>query len=438
MKIREITMKVSDGALDQTLTKLYGRQSKELERYRSRIVQLVQGFRQNFAADAETELMVFSAPGRTELGGNHTDHQGGLVLTASVDLDMLAAVVQNESGVIRLLSPEFGMTRNETSDPDLIEEEKGTTAALIRGMICGCRKRAEEAGYPYTAKGPAGFDAYVLSDVPGGSGLSSSACFEILLGTVISGLFYENAFSPLEIAKIGQYAENVYFGKPSGLLDQMGCGIGGILGIDFASEEEPDLRQLQFDFESAGYALMVIDTGGDHSRLTPFYAAVPEEMRAVAREFGETKLSRVEESRFLKAIPKLREKTGDRAVMRALHYYAECRRVREQIRALENKDMERFLQLVKESGASSFQYLQNVDTYEDPARQNVAFALAFAERILEGKGAVRVHGGGFAGTIQAYVPLLEAEAFQEEMDRVLGFGSCRKIHIRPCGGVRLI
>lgn len=308
-------------------------------------------------------------------------------------------------------------------------QEENTTKAIIRGVVAGI------AELDFSVDG---FDAYVVSDVPSGSGLSSSACFEVLIGTVINGLFCGSKLPPAAIAKIGQYAENVYFGKPSGLLDQMGCALGGIVSIDFRNREQPDYHTVNVDFANAGYALCIIDTGADHSNLTADYAAIPQEMGQVAGYFGKEVLCQVEETAFYQAVPDLRKQLGDRAVMRAIHYFTDCRRVEDQVEALEHGDFDRFLRLVSSSGHSSYMYLQNVATYRDPKDQPVALALAMAGYYLHNRGARRVHGGGFAGTIQAFVPLDMVEEFQAGMDSLLGTGACRVTYIRPVGCCTLI
>lgn len=438
MKIRDIRENIMAGASDALLSRLYQRSEEKLSGYRARILEAAEGLMRTYGYDENTEAAVFSAPGRTELGGNHTDHQGGAVLTGSVDLDALAVVVPTGGHTVRLYSREFGETRIDTSKLMIRPEEQGTTAALLRGVLSGLSRRYDENSGAKREDRPLGFDAYVLSDVPGGSGLSSSACFEILCGTMVSSLFYDNAFSPMEIAKTGQYAENVYFGKPSGLLDQAGCGIGGIVSVDFREKEDPYIKPVPFDMTASGYALCMIETGGDHSKLTPYYAAIPEEMRAVAECFGEEVLSRVSEEKFYSGLARVRKKTGDRAALRAMHYFAETKRALQQAEALEDGDFHKYLELVRESGDSSFKYLQNVETYEDPQNQKIIFALSLAEHLLKGRGAVRVHGGGFAGAIQAYVPEEMLEEFKTGMDQVLGSGSCREIFIRPAGGCRLV
>ena len=427
--IAEIKQALADGSYDALLSRLYCRPAHQLSSFRDRIIRVMQGYTTTFRKDDSASVALFSAPGRTEIGGNHTDHQRGRVLTGSVDLDALACAAPNGTQTVNIYSEGYGLTWVDYGNLSPVKSEANTTRAIVRGVLA----KITELGYPVS-----GFDAYVISDVPGGSGLSSSACFEVLMGTVISGLFCGGALPMEEIAKIGQYAENVYFGKPSGLLDQMGCALGGIVTIDFKDKDRPIARPVDCDFVSGGYALCIIDTGADHADLTEDYAAVPAEMRAVAAALGKEVLSEAEEADFYAAIPEIRKKAGDRAVLRAIHYFNDCRRVDEQVAALESGAFDRFLRLVNESGKSSFTYLQNIATYRDSADQPVALALAVAEHLLGGRGASRVHGGGFAGTIQAFVPLDQVPDFQARMDALLGKGACRVTYIRPVGGCTLI
>ncbi len=427
--ITSIKTSLAAGSYDMILEKLYCRPVDMLGPYRDRIVRVLDGFMKEFDAAPDTEVSIYSAPGRTEIGGNHTDHQRGKVLTGSVDLDAIACAAPNGSSVARIYSEGYGLTTVDISNLEPVKEEENTTKAIIRGTLAAIASRGCEVK---------GFDAYVTSDVPGGSGLSSSACFEVLIGVTVNGLFCANAIPLAEIAKIGQYAENVYFGKPSGLLDQMGCALGGIVAIDFQDKENPQYHAVDFDFASAGYALCIIDTGADHADLTGDYAAVPAEMKSVAKAFGKEVLCEVDETEFYGSIAKLREKLGDRAVMRAIHYFTDCHRVEQQVEALEKHEFDKFLRLVSSSGHSSYMYLQNVATYRDPADQPVALALAMAGYYLKSRGARRVHGGGFAGTIQAFVPLDLVEEFKAGMDSVLGEGACRVTYIRPVGGCTVI
>ena len=427
--ITSIKTSLAAGSYDMILEKLYCRPVDMLGPYRERIVRVLDGFMKEFDAAPDTEVSIYSAPGRTEIGGNHTDHQRGKVLTGSVDLDAIACAAPNGSSVVRIYSEGYGLTTVEISSLEPVKEEENTTKAIIRGTLAAIAARGYEIN---------GFDAYVTSDVPGGSGLSSSACFEVLIGVTVNGLFCSNSIPLAEIAKIGQFAENVYFGKPSGLLDQMGCALGGIVAIDFRDKDDPQYHAVDFDFASAGYALCIIDTGADHADLTGDYAAVPAEMKSVARAFGKEVLCEVDEKEFYNSIAKLREKLGDRAVMRAIHYFTDCHRVEQQVEALENHEFDKFLKLVSSSGHSSYMYLQNVATYRDSADQPVALSLAMAGYYLAGRGARRVHGGGFAGTIQAFVPLDMVDEFRSGMDSVLGEGACRVTYIRPVGGCTII
>ncbi len=427
--ISEMKNVLNNGNLDWQLAHLYCRPAQYIRPFRERILHVIDGYQSTFGKDDGAQAAVYSAPGRTEIGGNHTDHQRGKVLTGSVDLDALACAAPNGTTAVNVFSEGYGLTTIDIADLAPVKSEENTTKAIIRGVIA----RIAELGYPVS-----GFDAYVISDVPGGSGLSSSACFEVLLGTTVNGLFCGSKLPMEEIAKIGQYAENVYFGKPSGLLDQMGCALGGIVAIDFFDKENPKVTPVHFDFASAGHALCIIDTGADHADLTGDYAAVPAEMKSVAAAFGKEVLCEVDEDEFYKAVPQLRKNLGDRAVMRAIHYYTDCHRVEKMVAALEKGDFDRFLRLVSSSGHSSYMYLQNVDTYRDPRHQPVALALAMAGYYLNNHGARRVHGGGFAGTIQAFVPLNMVEEFKAGMDALLGEGACRVTYVRPIGGCTLL
>ena len=370
----------------------------------------------------------FSAPGRTELGGNHTDHQHGRVLAAAVELDARAAVSLNGTSVIRLYSEGYpALYQVDLHEPDVRPEEKNTAAALIRGVAAGFIRR----GYRVE-----GFDAYVRSTVLPGSGLSSSAAFEVLLGTAMNGLFSCGA-SAVEIARIAQYAENTYFGKPCGLMDQMASSVGGCVAIDFADPAAPRITPVDFDFAACGHKLCIIDSGASHADLTDEYAAIPAELSAVCAVFGKEVLRQVDEKAFYARLPEVRAAAGDRAVLRAMHFFEENRRVVDQVAALERGDFPAFLRYVNESGLSSQTLLQNVIPTGAAAHQEVALALALARRLLGGRGAVRVHGGGFAGTIQVFVPDDLLDAFRGGMEAVLGAGSCHVLSIRAAGGTEL-
>jgi len=368
----------------------------------------------------------FSAPGRTEIGGNHTDHQRGRVLAAAVNLDTVAAVRLNGTDTIRILSKGYPMSVVNVSELTPVESEINTTSALIRGVAA----RFTQLGC--TVKG---FDAYCESTVLPGSGLSSSAAYEVLIGTIVNHLFFEGKVSQPEVAMIGQYAENVFFGKPCGLMDQMASSVGNLITIDFFDKENPVIQPLNVDFSAYGHALCIIDSGADHADLTDEYAAIPGEIKAIAAHFGKEVLTQIEEADFYAAIPTLRKTCGDRAVMRAVHFYQENARVPLQVAALENGDFNRFLSLVKQSGYSSWMYLQNVIPAGYKQHQDVAVALALCEHYLQGQGAYRVHGGGFAGTVQAFVPFDILDSFVAGIDGALGAGACHILSIRPQGGV---
>ena len=381
------------------------------------------GFAANFGGKAER---YFSAPGRTELSGNHTDHQRGRVLAGAVNLDMLAAVRENGTDTIRVLSKGYPLTEVSLKQLEPVAEEINTTPALIRGVAArfqqlGCNVR--------------GFDAYMESTVLPGSGLSSSAAFEVLMGTIINHLFFDAKVSQPEIAMIGQYAENVFFGKPCGLMDQMASAVGAMVSIDFEDPECPKITPIAFDFAACGYALCIIDTRASHADLTDEYAAITRELKAISGHFGKDVLRQVPEADFYREIPVLRKEWGDRAVMRAIHFYEENDRVPLQVEALQKGDFETYLQLMKESGFSSYTALQNVIPTGAVAQQDVAIALALCKKLLKGTGGYRVHGGGFAGTVQAFVPNALLAEFKTGIDQVLGEGACHILSIRPQGGV---
>lgn len=369
---------------------------------------------------------LFSAPGRSELSGNHTDHQRGCVLAAAVNLETLAWVAENGTRMIRVQSEGYPLCQIDLDQLEIRPEEYNTTMALIRGIVA----RFVQLGCPVR-----GFDAYVTSTVLPGSGLSSSAAFEVLIGTVCNHLFFGEKCTPVEIAQIGQYAENVFFGKPCGLMDQTASAVGNIIEIDFGDPLSPVVRQIDFDFESSGYVLCIIDSGADHADLTEEYAAITQELKAVAGVFGKSVLREVPEAEFYSRVGQVRAAAGDRGVLRAIHIYEENRRVSRQVAALRKGDLETFLALVTESGLSSWMYLQNVIPCGRSGCQEVAFALAMAKHYLGGRGACRVHGGGFAGTIQAFVPKDLAESFTRSMDAVLGQGACHILSVRPQGGI---
>ena len=381
------------------------------------------GFTAAFGAAPER---YFSAPGRTEIGGNHTDHQRGRVLAGAVNLDTVAAVRLNGTDTIRILSKGYPMSVVKVTELTPVESEINSTPALIRGVVA----RFTEMGCKVE-----GFDAYCESTVLPGSGLSSSAAYEVLIGTIVNHMFFEGKVSQPEIAMIGQYAENVFFGKPCGLMDQTASAVGNLVTIDFFEAGKPVIEPVDFDFGACGHALCIIDSGADHADLTDEYAAVPGEMKAVAAFLGKEVLTEIDEAAFFAAIPEIRKACGDRAVMRAIHFYQENARVPQQVAALRAGDFDKFLALVKQSGYSSYMYLQNVIPAGYKAHQDVAVALALCEHYLAGRGAYRVHGGGFAGTVQAFVPYDILDSFVAGIDGALGAGACHVLSIRPQGGV---
>ncbi len=386
---------------------------------------LDKGFHDIFGCEPEC---YFSAPGRTEISGNHTDHQRGRVLAGAVNLDTQAAVRVNGTSIIRIQSQGYPMCVVDLSNLEPVESEINSTPALVRGVAArfvqlGCKVQ--------------GFDAYAESTVLPGSGLSSSAAYEVLIGTIINHLFFDAKVSQPEIAQIGQYAENVFFGKPCGLMDQTASAVGGLVTIDFADKDHPVIRPVNFDFSTTGHALCIIDSRADHADLTDEYAAVTQELKAVSQYFGKEVITEIDEADFYAAIPQLRERCGDRAVMRTIHEYNENRRVPQQVECLEKGDFEGFLKLTKESGFSSWMYLQNVIPAGYVNQQAMAVALGLCEHYLQGKGAYRVHGGGFAGTVQAFVPQEILESFRTGIDAALGEGACHVLDIRPQGGVKM-
>ena len=417
-----------EGEYDDRLRQVYALDGAEesLLRGKDRIAGLVELFEKTFAPAGD--VTVFSAPGRTELGGNHTDHQHGCVLCGSVDVDILACAAPSGTNTMRIVSKGFPRLEIALDDLAVHEEERGTSVSLVRGIAAKMR----ELGCTVV-----GFDACMCSDVLAGSGLSSSAAYEVLMGSIINH-FGGGNLDAVAIAKVGRYAENVYFGKPCGLMDEMASSVGGAVAIDFADPAAPVVERVDFDFSACGHSLCIIDTVSDHADLTDDYAAITREMGAVAAYFGKSVLREVDEEDFFAALPRVRAQCGDRAALRAMHFFAENRRAAQEAEALKNGDFAAFLELVNASGRSSAALLQNIWSVSDPQKQAVSLALALGERLLAGRGAIRVHGGGFAGTIQAFVPDELLDEFKKSMEAVLGDGTCRVMHIRPLGGCVLI
>lgn len=426
MNIYELINGISNGNFDEQFRMLYGFSEKAVVRARTRYLSALENFSRIYPEC--TDVRVFSASGRTEIGGNHTDHQHGCVLAAAVSLDIIAVVKQNKDKVIRIKSEGYMADEIILDELEMREAEKGTSAALIRGIAARFSEIGTEIG---------GFDAYMTSEVLSGSGLSSSAAFEVLVATIINKLFYDDRASAADIAKIGKFAENVYFGKQSGLMDQMVCAAGGFVSIDFADPNEPKVSNVDFDFERAGYSVCITDTKGSHADLSDEYSAVSAEMKQVAKALGCSVLREADEAEFYAKIPQLRSSCSERAILRAAHFFGENLRAVEEAKALSKGDTEHFFELVNESGTSSYELLQNVYSNSFPQAQQIPLAIMLSKRFLGGIGAVRVHGGGFAGTIQAFVPNYLTVDYAKEMERVFGIGSCYVLTIRSVGGYEL-
>jgi len=427
MNIQEFVKNISEDAFEETFISLYGNDSSEHLRQKARWINAIEHFSRLYP-EYDSDIYIYSASGRTEIGGNHTDHQHGCVLAAAVNLDVLAIVGFNDSNVIRIKSEGYPKDEVCLDDLRIKSEESGTSTAIIRGIAALFTEMGMKIG---------GFDAYTTSDVLSGSGLSSSAAFEVLVGTIIDKHYNQGKAGAVEIAKIGQFAENVYFEKASGLMDQMVSSTGGFVAIDFNSPENPVIRNIDFDFSRIGYSLCITDTKGSHADLTEDYVSIPLEMRKVALCMGKDVLRDVDEKEFYKNLPEIRKKTSDRAVLRAMHFFDENKRAVQEADALERGDTEEFFRLVNESGESSANLLQNLYSPKNPLNQEITLAIAISKKILNGTGAVRVHGGGFAGTIQAFVPSYMAERYANELDRIFGEKSCHILNIRSSGGTEI-
>ncbi len=426
MNTMELKQHILAGGLGDRLAYIYGKAA--VQKQQARYLSAIDEFAAIYGADREVTL--YSVAGRSELSGNHTDHNYGCVVAASIDLDIIAVASPRNDSIIRIKSegfPEDVVDFAEYAAP--VADRFGSSGSIIAGMVAGFRKDGYAVG---------GFDAYTTSNVLKGSGLSSSAAFEDMVGNILGHMYNDGRVDNVEIAKLAQYAENEFFGKPCGLMDQVACAVGGIVAIDFADPKDPVIEKVDFDLSAHGYNLCIVNTGGNHADLTDDYASVPREMKAVAAHFGKDVLRRVDEAELVAAIPALREKLGDRAILRAFHFLHENRRVLKQTAALKAGDLDEFFAQVIASGRSSFCYLQNVYTAKNLSEQGLSLALCLAEGYLSDKAAAwRVHGGGFAGTIQAYVPAAEVEGFRELMDSVFGEGKCIVLRIRPEGAVRI-
>lgn len=425
METRRIISEIENGNYDNLFLDIYVDEDK-ISYQKQRYVNAIESYIEEFGED---DVEIYSAPGRSEVGGNHTDHQHGEILAASINLDAIGIVKKTDDMKVSILSKGYTLTTISLENLDMKEEEKETTIALIKGVVAGLANRGYKIG---------GFKAYITSDVLIGAGLSSSAAYETLIGNIVSGLYNNMSVSAEEIAIIGQFAENVYFGKPCGLMDQMACSVGNMVHVDFADINNPKVEKVTFDLNKYGYSLCITDTKGSHADLTADYAAVPEEMKKVAAFFGKEVLLGLTVDDILENIVKVREQVGDRGVLRALHFIRENERVQKEVSYLSDEDIEGFLKTVAASGNSSYKYLQNVYSNADVQHQNVSLALAISEDFLGDNGVSRVHGGGFAGTIQAFVKNDIVIEYQKIMDKVFGQGACSVLKIRKYGGMKVL
>ena len=423
MKANELKKLLRDGALSA-----YGHLYADLERQSARMIAAIDRFTELYGDGRDISL--FSVPGRSEIVGNHTDHNRGCVLAGAIDRDIIAVAARNEDGVIRFRSEGYS---EDVVDLSRIDEPKNFRRFTSRALVAGLARGFEKAGHSI-----GGYDAYSTSEVLKGSGISSSAAFEVMVGNILNYFYNDGSVPNAEIAKYAQFSENEFFGKPCGLMDQMACAVGGFVFIDFEKADDPAIAPIDFSLSEAGYALCIINTGGNHANLNEDYASVPREMKAVAAALGAEVLRGFTEEDILQAAPVLRKKLGDRALLRAIHFMRENERVLCAKDALKEGDLAAFLSVVLASGRSSFQYLQNVYTNLNPSEQGLSLALAMAEGELSSRhGAWRVHGGGFAGTIQTFVPMAFADEFCDRMNRVFGDGAAMKLRIRPVGATKL-
>lgn len=427
MDSNNVIEKIKNGEYDELFIDIYVDKNR-IENQKKRYIDAITSYMKKYGGG---EIEIYSAPGRSEIGGNHTDHQQGEVLAAAINLDAIAVVQKREDNTVNIMSDGYDeiVLCIGNGQLDMVEEEKGTTKSLIKGIIAKMKENGHKTG---------GFNAYITSDVLVGAGLSSSAAYETLIGTIMSGLYNNMSVSPVEIAMIGQYTENVYFGKPCGLMDQMACSVGNLVHIDFKEPKNPIIQEVLFDLDKYGFSLCITDTKGSHADLTDDYAAIPKEMKEIAQLFDKEVLCEVSKENILNNISKLREKAGDRAVLRAIHFINENERVRAEVSSINDGDIEGFLKLVKKSGDSSYKYLQNVYANNDISHQNVSVALAVSDMILGENGVSRVHGGGFAGTIQAFVKKDYVDNYKKQMDGVFGEGACVVLEIRKYGGLKVL
>lgn len=423
MQIKELKDAIAKG---DALRSLYGADTSVIDTQKQRYAKLADEFVNSYG---DKELSVFSSPGRTEIGGNHTDHNHGRVLAGAVNLDNVAIASANGTDVVRILSSGYPQFEVNLSTLAPNKDEFYTSVGLVRG-ICA---RMKELGFAI-----GGFDAVINSGVPKGSGLSSSASFEVLIGAIVSHLFNDGGLDPVLNAQIGQYAENVFFGKPCGLMDQTACSVGGLVTIDFADPAKPIVKKVDFDFSKTGFALVITDTGGNHADLNDEYASLPSDMKGVAAKLGKTVLREVSLDQVIDSIPELRKDgVSDRAILRSIHFERDNERVAEQVADLEKGDFKSFLAKVCASGQSSFMYNQNVYPVNNVAEQGLSVALALSDVVLGSEGAWRVHGGGFAGTIQAFVPYCLLDKYVDTLEHTFGKGKCHKLFIRPQGAIKV-
>lgn len=425
MDTKKVLELIRKGDLDCNFLDIYV-DAEQLEYQKERYLNAIMKFKEHYG---DGDIQIFSAPGRSEIGGNHTDHQHGKVLACAINMDAIGVVKKVKTEEVRIVSDDSAEIVVDITDLTIREEEKGSTLSLMKGVLAGFHGKGYKIG---------GFCAYITSDVLIGSGVSSSAAFETLIGTILSGLYNKMMVSAVEIAMIGQFAENVYFGKPCGLMDQMACSIGSLVYIDFLNPEKPYVEKIDFDLEKYGYSLCITDTKGSHADLTDEYAAVPEEMKRVANYFDKEVLADVSLDELFGNAAEMRKDLSDRCILRAIHFLTENKRVEEEVNALKRRDIDMFLENVQASGNSSYKFLQNVYSVKNVYQQNVSLALAISETMLGSRGVCRVHGGGFAGTIQAYVKNEDVKAYQTFMDQIFGKGSCSVLKIRKYGGIQVV
>lgn len=424
MKKASLVIKeIQEGSYNDILKVVYIDENR-IEKQPQRYVEAIEKF---ISLYGDQEIEIYSTPGRSEVSGNHTDHQNGEVLAAAINLDIIAVVSKND--VVKVLSDDYDLKPISLDDLSKNENEVGTSEGLMRGVLA----RFKELGYKI-----GGFNGYMTSDVLQGSGLSSSAAFEVMIGTILSGLYNEMKVDPVVIGQVGQYSENVYFGKPCGLMDQSACSVGSLIHIDFKDNSKPVVEKVDVEFSSFKHSLCIVDVHASHADLTDDYAAIPYEMKKVANYFNQEALREVDKDEFYLNLPKIREILGDRAVLRAMHLFEENKRVDQQVKALEEGDFDTFKKLIKESGDSSFKYLQNVYSSHDLTNQSVSIGLAISDISLGDKGVSRVHGGGFAGTIQAFVPNDIVSMYKKNMEHVFGEGACHVLKVRPYGGMKVL